>query len=218
VYLHVRAHNTRRPWALDRAGLARFGARAAAGRLSRDGDGAGRGGSTVAGAPDAEAITPRPPALGNRRIASQGIDTASVRQPVTRSTLQKEHVAQARQTHAVSWCCYCCQGMRRWQSIYDAGEEPLGRRLHYEDRRGVSSTGVAACSQGTWHARNLRHLFCGTGIRFMQLDGCSTRSPQLQINHLDEHRKRHREIDVALRNMAIQALSDQGHSNEQQKA
>src|SRR5262249_22799466 len=57
-----------------------------------------------------------------------------------------------------------------------------------------------------------------SGVWFVQLDWCGTRSPQLQVEHLDEHRKRHREIDVALRNVSIQPLSNQGHPNEQQKA
>src|SRR5262245_29807677 len=69
-----------------------------------------------------------------------------------------------------------------------------------------------------WHAPRLRHTLYFLGVRFVQLDWSGTRSPQLQVEHLDEHRKRHREVDVALRNVSIQPLSNQGHPDEQQKS
>ena len=82
------------------------------------------GNTPVAGAPDAEAVTPvteRPPALGNRGIASQSIDTARVAKavtPVTCVTPLKEHIAHARETPTVSWRCWLCHGTRRWRSVY----------------------------------------------------------------------------------------------------
>jgi hypothetical protein len=48
----------------------------------------------MAGAPDAEAVTLRLPALGNRRIVPQGIDTASVCKTVTPVTQKKEYVVR----------------------------------------------------------------------------------------------------------------------------
>jgi hypothetical protein len=83
------------------------------------------GNTSVAGAPDAEAVTPvtqRPPALGNSRIVSQYVDTSRISKvvtQVTRVTQKNEQVVQALETPAGFWRCRCCQGTRRWCSVYN---------------------------------------------------------------------------------------------------
>src|SRR4029450_4621765 len=106
-----------------------------------------------------------------------------------------------------------------YHMVVSSHRSPADRLLpQHEVRRGASSLGGTAWPHGTWNAPRLRHTLYFLGVRFVQLDWSGTRSPQLQVEHLDEHRKRHGEIDVALRNVSIQPLSNQGHPNEQQKA
>jgi hypothetical protein len=41
---------------------------------------------------------------------------------------------------------------------------------------------------------------------------------QAQIQHLDRHRERHREVDVALRDVHVEAVGDQGHADHEEEA
>ena len=42
--------------------------------------------------------------------------------------------------------------------------------------------------------------------------------PDFQVEHLDDYREGHGEIDISFRNMHVQAISDEHYADEKQKA
>ncbi len=59
-----------------------------------------------------------------------------------------------------------------------------------------------------------RLFFCH--VRFMQLDRPDLLFPlELQVQHFDKYRKRHRKVDVPFRNMLMQSFDNQGKADEQ---
>ena len=54
------------------------------------------------------------------------------------------------------------------------------------------------------------------GVALLQVHGIDL-APQPQVDHLDEDREAHREVDVALRDVLVEALGDQRHADQQQE-
>ena len=53
-------------------------------------------------------------------------------------------------------------------------------------------------------------------VALLQVHGLRL-APQPQVDHLDEHREAHREVDVALRNVLFEAFEQQRHPDQQQE-
>src|SRR5688500_8540381 len=54
-------------------------------------------------------------------------------------------------------------------------------------------------------------------VAITQLDGFALLL-RPQVDHLDEHREAHREVDVPLRDVESEAIGDERHANQQQEA
>ena len=52
----------------------------------------------------------------------------------------------------------------------------------------------------------------------MQMHGFPGSLPQLHVDDLDEERERHREVDVALRDVQVEAFGDEARSDKEQEA
>ena len=73
-----------------------------------------------------------------------------------------------------------------------------GRDSRWElaSQRGAYPSRIRCC--GLTLAVSRRHAPCFTGVRFVQLHWSGMGSLQLQIEHLDEDRKRHRKVSSPL--------------------
>ena len=110
----------------------------------------------------------------------------------------------------------------------------LGRRRHRgglsQDGRGEEQVGhqsivSASCRRagpapslvegparrGRWRRRR----FCRVGL--VEMDGFRSLADP-EVDHLHEHRESHREVDVALRNVLLEAFEDERHADQQQEA